>query len=67
MAKTNKRITVNDLWKIKRPAQPTLSPDGSQACVSVASYDMQENKGNSHLWLLSTFGGELKKLLRASL
>ena len=62
MAKTNKRITVNDLWKIKRPAQPTLSPDGSQACVSVASYDMQENKGNSHLWLLSTFGGEPRQL-----
>ena len=28
-----KRITVEDLWKIERPAQPTLSPDGAQACV----------------------------------
>jgi len=49
MAKNNKRIAVEDLWKIKRPAQPTLSPDGSQACVSVSSFDMKENKANSLL------------------
>lgn len=62
MAKNNKRLTVEDLWKIKRPAQPALSPDGSQACVSVSSFDMKENKGNSLLWLVSTFGGEPRQL-----
>ena len=39
----NKRLTVEDLWKLDRPAQPTLSPDGALACVSVTSYDMKEN------------------------
>ena len=60
-----KRITVEDLWKLERPAQPTLSPDGAQACVSVTSYDMEENKGVSSLWLYSAFGGEPRRLTTA--
>jgi dipeptidyl aminopeptidase/acylaminoacyl peptidase len=57
-----KRVTVEDLWKLARPAQPTLSPDGAQACVSVMSFDMEENKQRSSLWLLSAFGGEPRRL-----
>ena len=60
-----KRMTVEDLWKIQRVAQPTLSPDGAQACVSVTAYDMEENKGRSSLWILSTFGGEPRRLTSA--
>src|SRR5437016_4288011 len=60
-----KRLSVEDLWKIQRPSQPTLSPDGAQACVSVAKYDMAENKGASSLWLLSAFGGEPRRLTTA--
>ncbi len=62
MSKKNKRITAEDLWKVQRPSSPTLSPDGSQACVAVTKYDMDENKGSTHLWLLSTFGGEAREL-----
>ncbi len=57
-----KRFTVEDLWKIERPAQPTLSPDGSQACVSVAAFDMAENAQRTSLWLLLAFGGEPRRL-----
>ncbi len=59
------RISVEHLWKLERPAQPTLSPDGAQACVSVTSYDMDENKGVSSLWLMSAFGGEPRRLTTA--
>ena len=59
------RLTVEHLWKLERPAQPTLSPDGAQVCVSVASYDMEENKGTSSLWLLSAFGGDPRRLTTA--
>jgi dipeptidyl aminopeptidase/acylaminoacyl peptidase len=62
MAKKSQRITAEDLWKVQRPSSPTLSPDGSQACVAVTKYDMDENKGATHLWLLSTFGGEARPL-----
>ena len=65
MAQKKKRITVEDLWQIERPAQPTLSPDGAQACVSVTAYDMEENKGRASLWLLSAFGGEPRRLTSA--
>ena len=60
-----KRIGVDDLWKLERPTQPTFSPDGAQACVSVTSYDMEENKGRASLWLLSSFGGEPRRLTSA--
>ena len=60
-----KPITVEDLWKIERPGQPTLSPDGAQACASVTAYDMKENKGRSSLWILSSFGGEPRRLTSA--
>ena len=65
MANKKKRITVEDLWKLERPAQPTLSPDGAQACVSITSHDMQENRGLASLWLLSAFGGEPRRLTGA--
>jgi dipeptidyl aminopeptidase/acylaminoacyl peptidase len=57
-----KRITVEDLWKLDRPVQPTLSPDGAQVCVSVTSFDMEENAPRSNLWLLSAFGGAPRRL-----
>ena len=60
-----KTVKVEDLWKIDRVAQPTLSPDGAQACVSVTSYDMEDNKGRANLWLLSSFGGEPRRLTSA--
>ncbi len=64
MAST-RRITVEDLWKLARPAQPTLSPDGAQVCVSVTTFDMEENKGRASLWLLSAFGGAPRRLTQA--
>ena len=60
-----KPITVEDLWKLDRVSQPTLSPDGAQACASVTSYDMKENKSRASLWLLSCFGGEPRRLTTA--
>ncbi len=58
----SKRITVDDLWKIKRPSGLSLSPDGAQVVVGLTSYDMNENKASSALWQLSTFGGEPRQL-----
>ena len=57
-----KRLTVEDLWKLERPAQPSLSPDGAQACVSVSAFDMKENQARASLWLLSGFGGAPRRL-----
>ena len=55
-------ITVDELWQLERIGAPSLSPDGAQAVVSVTRYAMEENKGTSRLWLLSTLGGQPRAL-----
>ncbi len=62
MSERKQPIDVDDLWKLQRVSQPALSPDGAQAVCSVATYSMDENKAQSSLWLLSTFGGTPRRL-----
>ncbi len=57
-----KTLTIDDLWTLDRIGDVSLSPDGAQAVCSVASYSMEANKGQSSLWLFSTFGGEPRRL-----
>lgn len=61
-ATKSKTFSVEDLWKIERVGGVALSPDGAQAVCSVTQYSMHENKGESSLWLLSTFGGGPRRL-----
>ena len=65
MATKKKLITVDDLWAMERVGGLALSPDGAQAVCSVASFSMDENKGSTSLWLLSTFGGGPRRLTSA--
>ena len=60
-----KLLTAEDLWKLERPGQPTLSPDGAQVCISSSAYDMKDNEGRTSLWILSGFGGEPRRLTSA--
>ncbi len=60
--KKKKPITVEDLWKFDRIGGLALSPDGAQAVCSVARHSMDDNKGSTSLWLLSTFGGKPRRL-----
>jgi dipeptidyl aminopeptidase/acylaminoacyl peptidase len=61
MAK-KKPITVDDLWRIERVGNPSLSPDGAQAVAAVTRHTMDDNKSASSLWLLSTLGGAPRQL-----
>jgi dipeptidyl aminopeptidase/acylaminoacyl peptidase len=61
MAK-KKPITIDDLWRIERLGNPSLSPDGAQAVAAVSRYSMDDNKTASSLWLLSTLGGAPRQL-----
>jgi len=54
VAQEERRLTVEDLWAVKRPSAPSLSPDGKWAVVSVTTYSMDDNRGSSDLWLLAT-------------
>ncbi len=55
-------IDVEHLWKFERLAALSLSPDGAQAVCTVQSFSMEENRGQTSLWLLSTFGGGPRRL-----
>ena len=55
-------ITVDEMWAVKRPGAPSLSPDGRWAAVELTSYDMKENKGTSDIWLLATDGSAQRRL-----
>lgn len=61
MSKKHKRITVEDIRNIQRPSSPSLSPGASQVREVVCKYDMEANKGGTHLWRL-TFGGAWREL-----
>ena len=60
-----KNFDVDALWQIERIGTPSLSPDGAQAVASLSAYSMDKNKAASSLWLLSTLGGEPRRLTSA--
>ncbi len=61
----SKIFDVEAIWQLERVGPPSLSPDGLQAVASVASYSMEDNKGQSSLYLLSTQGLPPKRLTSA--
>ena len=62
MPDKKKPLTVDVLWQLERISGVALSPDGSQAVCSLSRFSMDENKGSTSLWLLSTFGGGPRRL-----
>jgi dipeptidyl aminopeptidase/acylaminoacyl peptidase len=59
---TQRPITLEDLWRLKRPAAVALSPDYTHACASITGFDMEENQGTSSLWLLGMQGDDARPL-----
>ncbi len=54
--------TAQAMWKLKRLADPAISPDGRLAVVAVTTYDIDANKGDSDLWLVPTKTGKPRQL-----
>ena len=55
---SGRRFTAEDLWKFRRVGAPSPSPDGSLVAVPVTTYDLEENKGRSRIWLVPVEGGD---------
>lgn len=53
---------VRDLWAMERISNPQVSPDGTMAVFEKKSFDLDENKGTSNLWLARTDGTHLRPL-----
>ncbi|NVO11062.1 MAG: S9 family peptidase [Bacteroidales bacterium] len=55
-------LTPEIMWKFGRVDNPCLSPDGKMLTFTTTYYNLQENKGITHLYVVPTEGGEPKKL-----
>lgn len=55
-------LTPEKLWELGRLSLDDLAPDGKTALFGVTWYDIEENKGNRDLYLVSTQGGTAKKI-----
>ncbi len=57
-------ITVDDLWSVKRISNPVVSPDGKWVAYVLTSYDMENNRGQRDIYLVSIDGKETKQLTK---
>ena len=55
-------MTPETLWSLRRVSGPAVSPDGTQFVYGVRVYDIEENRGSTDLFLLSTNGGAPQRL-----
>ncbi len=49
-------MQVEDLWAVQRVGAPQLSPDGEHVAFTVTTYSMEDNKGNSDVWWVTSDG-----------
>ncbi len=54
--------TPADLWRLKRVGDNRLSPDGKWIAFVVTETDYEKNSGNSDIWIVSSEGGEPRRL-----
>lgn len=50
-------ITFADMMKMRRVAEPAVSPDGKWVAYTVMTPDMDANRNASNIWLVSTESG----------
>lgn len=60
--RSGRAITVEHLWQLARPSGVSLSPDFAHACVTVTRFDMDENKAQSSVWVMSLAGDRAEPL-----
>ncbi|WP_406700402.1 S9 family peptidase [Singulisphaera sp. Ch08] len=58
-------MTIDDLLAVKSVSDPQVSPDGHWVVYVVSELDRATDKTNSDLWLVSTGGGDPKRLTTA--
>jgi len=57
-----KVYTPELLWQLGRVSEAVLSPDGKQILFGITYYNVEQNKGNRDLYLISSTGGAYKQL-----
>ena len=61
-AEGKRPFTFDDMMKLKRVAEPYLSPDGKWAAFSVTDVSLEANTKTNHIWIVPVAGGETREL-----
>ncbi|MHC4697352.1 MAG: S9 family peptidase, partial [Planctomycetota bacterium] len=62
MAATRRKMTVEDLFRLRIVSRAAISPDGTKVAVAVKRCDLKKNKNFMSLFLVSTGGGRLRRI-----
>jgi dipeptidyl aminopeptidase/acylaminoacyl peptidase len=61
-AAEKKPFTVDTMWAAHRVGTPVLTPDGTQALFTLGTYDADENRVLTDLWIVPVAGGQPRQL-----
>jgi dipeptidyl aminopeptidase/acylaminoacyl peptidase len=59
---SDRRLTINDLLKVRRISDPQVSPDGRQLAFTITDPDKAANKSKTQIYLVAIDGGEPRQL-----
>ncbi|HEX8773952.1 MAG TPA: S9 family peptidase [Pyrinomonadaceae bacterium] len=59
---TGRRLTVNELLKVRRVSDPQVSPDGRTVAFTITDPDIAANKSRTQIYLIPMEGGEPRAL-----
>ncbi len=61
-AQQNRAFTIEDMMKVRRVADPRLSPDGKYVAFTIGDVNFDGNRVLNQIYLVSIAGGEVKQL-----
>ena len=61
-AQTRRAYALDDLAKFKSVSDPQVSPDGKWIAYTVGSIDVEKDKRDSDIWMVSVDGAETLQL-----
>ena len=59
---TQRLMTPQDLWAIKRVDNPSVSPDQKRIAFTVQSWSIENNRPQTNIWLMDAQGGNQRRL-----
>jgi Tol biopolymer transport system component len=62
LPQTKRPLSVEDLWNMKRVGSFIVSPDGKMIAFELASYNMENNKGNTDIYIMGADGKDVRPL-----
>ncbi|MDR4987661.1 MAG: S9 family peptidase [Bacteroidales bacterium] len=52
----------HSMWEMKRPGSPVVSPDGEWSVFALTTYDIDESRSSSNLFLLNNASAEVRQV-----